>query len=73
MKFNPKDFQDLIEQAGLDLVGVKMMNFGSVGLYLAQKPLQADAPASGGGAASKSPEPRSTLEEAVQAGQPSEL
>ena len=74
MKFNPKDFQDLIEQAGLDLVGVKMMNFGSVGLYLAQKPLQADAPASGGGAASTSTEPRSTLEEeAVEAGQPSEL
>ncbi len=39
LNFHSKDFAGLIEEAGLKLVNIRMMNFGSVGLYVAQKPI----------------------------------
>jgi len=44
LNFHSQEFATLIEEAGLTLNSVRMMNFGGVGLYVAQKPL-APAPA----------------------------
>jgi len=42
LNFHAADFTELIEQAGLSLVKVDFMNFGSVGLYVAAAPSEVD-------------------------------
>ena len=40
LAFNAEEFADLIRKVGLDIHSVETMNFGSVGLYVARKPLR---------------------------------
>jgi len=44
LNFHAADFTELIEQAGLSLVKVDFMNFGSVGLYVAAAPSEVKPP-----------------------------